>query len=44
MRAAFSNGLGGDGFFIWVEWGQLFYMGWMRTAFSNGLGENGFFI
>jgi hypothetical protein len=43
MRTAFSNGLNGNGFFKWAEWGRLIQMGWMRTAFSTGLNEDGFF-
>jgi hypothetical protein len=44
MGTAFSNGLDGDGFFIWVEWVRLFHLGWMGTAFLSGLNEDGFFI
>jgi hypothetical protein len=43
MGTAFSDGLNGDGFFKWVEWGRLFQMGWLGTAFSAGLNGDGFF-
>jgi hypothetical protein len=43
MRTAFSNKLDEDGFFTWVGWGRLFYLGWMETAFLPGLNGNGFF-
>jgi hypothetical protein len=43
MRTAFSNGLNGDGFFKWVEWGRLFHKGWMGRAFLTELNEDGFF-
>jgi hypothetical protein len=43
MRTAFSNGLNGNGFFSWVEWGRLFQLGRMGTAFSAGLNGDGFF-
>jgi hypothetical protein len=44
MGTAFSTGLNGNGFFIWIEWKRLFHLGWMKTAFSSGLYENGFFM
>ncbi len=43
---AFSYGLGGDGFFIWVEWGRLFRMRtafWNENGVSNGLNRDAFF-
>jgi hypothetical protein len=35
MGTAFSNGLNGDGFFEWVEWGRLFHMDWVGDGFFD---------
>jgi hypothetical protein len=40
---AFSNGLNGDGFFDWVEWGRLFQNGLNGDGFFKWFDWNGFF-